>query len=337
MKIQAYEGTSQRNGTSRADAVRGSALVLSLVAVTTVVVLAASFSQFASSVANRQAQAVNRKRAFYMAEAGLAESFAGFTCGKSGNVGSKEAPALLADQIADYLLAGLAAGDAAILRQAESADRTNLAPDAEHWGKPGCVVLHTMVAGLQFAEYDIDSKGGPHRFELRMAGKEARPLRVLVDGAVRIERALEQTTADWFPGQQQWFAVGQLELTAGAHVLRLEGLGPSVPHLDKWLLAPIAADQPPWPENVGAAHGLAPAASNASTVSGGAYSRSHRPIVTRSRTPWRSRGTATANGSLVFAFTRRWLRTSYPASFRSRSPSRKFVRTASGLPLTGLV
>src|SRR5262245_45344462 len=78
---------------------RGSALVLSLIAVATVVVLSASFSQFTSSVANRQAQAVQRKRAFYLAEAGLAEAFSGFSCGKSGNVGTKEEPALLGDGV----------------------------------------------------------------------------------------------------------------------------------------------------------------------------------------------------------------------------------------------
>lgn len=82
---------------SRARPRRGSALVLSLVAVATVVVLSASFSQFASAVANRQAQAVQRKRAFYLAEAGLAEAFAGFSCGKSGAVGSLEEPAVLGD------------------------------------------------------------------------------------------------------------------------------------------------------------------------------------------------------------------------------------------------
>jgi len=87
------------SGWGRARARRGGALVLSLVAVTTVVVLAASFSQFASSVANREAQAVNRKRAFYLAEAGLAEAFAGYSCGKSGNVGTKELPALLGDGV----------------------------------------------------------------------------------------------------------------------------------------------------------------------------------------------------------------------------------------------
>ena len=75
------------------ESTRGSALVLSLVATAIVLVLSASFTQFASAVANRQAQAVNKKRAFYMAEAGLSEAFAGFTCGKSGNVGTAELPA----------------------------------------------------------------------------------------------------------------------------------------------------------------------------------------------------------------------------------------------------
>lgn len=92
MKIQGKYTVSGRAGSRR-----GSVLVLSLVAVATVVVLAASFSQFASAVANRQAQAVHRKRAFYMAEAGLAEAFAGFSCGKSGNVGTQESPAVLGD------------------------------------------------------------------------------------------------------------------------------------------------------------------------------------------------------------------------------------------------
>ena len=80
MRIQRHANSS------RPGSRRGSALVMSLIAVATVVVLSASFSQFASAVANRQAQAVHRKRAFYLAEAGLAEAFAGFSCGRSGNV-----------------------------------------------------------------------------------------------------------------------------------------------------------------------------------------------------------------------------------------------------------
>src|SRR5262245_4976056 len=91
MRIQRHAGSG--GGGAR----RGSALVMSLVAVATVVVLSVSFSQFASSVASRQAQAVHRKRAFYLAEAGLSESFAGFTLGKSGNVGTKAEPARMGE------------------------------------------------------------------------------------------------------------------------------------------------------------------------------------------------------------------------------------------------
>jgi hypothetical protein len=76
---------------------RGSALVLSLVAVGTVVVLAASFTQFASAVGNRQTSSIHKKRSFYLAEAGLAEAFAAFSCGRSGNVGSMEEPARMGD------------------------------------------------------------------------------------------------------------------------------------------------------------------------------------------------------------------------------------------------
>lgn len=76
---------------------RGSALVLSLVAVGTVVVLAASFTHLASTIGNRQTHSVHKKRAFYLAEAGLAESFAAFSCGRSGNVGSEEEPALMGE------------------------------------------------------------------------------------------------------------------------------------------------------------------------------------------------------------------------------------------------
>jgi hypothetical protein len=92
MKLSRRAGET-RDATRR----RGSALVLSLLAVGTVVVLAASFTQFASAVGNRQTHSLHKKRAFYLAEAGLAESFAGFSCGRSGKVGSEEEPARLGD------------------------------------------------------------------------------------------------------------------------------------------------------------------------------------------------------------------------------------------------
>lgn len=71
----------------------GAALVLSLVVVMVLIALGLSFSQLAAATTGRLKSAVHRKEAFYMAEAGLAEAYAGLLCARTGNVGSPEAPA----------------------------------------------------------------------------------------------------------------------------------------------------------------------------------------------------------------------------------------------------
>jgi hypothetical protein len=72
---------------------RGSALALSLVVVSAVALLSATMLQLSSSYWRREAAAVDQKRAFYIAEAGLAEAIHGILRGNSGLVGSPEAPA----------------------------------------------------------------------------------------------------------------------------------------------------------------------------------------------------------------------------------------------------
>jgi len=72
---------------------RGSTLLLSLLATVVVVSLSAIFLQLTSSVARRQTQSADQKRSFYLAEAGLAEAYAGMRAGKSGDVGSEASPA----------------------------------------------------------------------------------------------------------------------------------------------------------------------------------------------------------------------------------------------------
>ncbi len=57
------------------------------------VVLAGTFLQFSSALTQRQAQAADQKRSFYIAEAGLAESVAGVRVGRTGAVGTNAAPA----------------------------------------------------------------------------------------------------------------------------------------------------------------------------------------------------------------------------------------------------
>ena len=75
----------------------GGALVFVLFSVLVVAALAASFLQMSSAVSRRQSHAVDVKEAFYLAEAGLTESFAGVTVGRSGNVGTPETPAVFGD------------------------------------------------------------------------------------------------------------------------------------------------------------------------------------------------------------------------------------------------
>ncbi len=72
----------------------GGVLLFALITVLTVSVLAASYAQVTSAVTRRQGRSVDTKQAFYLAEAGLAESFAGLMVGKTGTVGSEQAPAV---------------------------------------------------------------------------------------------------------------------------------------------------------------------------------------------------------------------------------------------------
>ena len=75
----------------------GSALVLTLIAVVVVMLLMLGYTQLTSNVVQNQQRSVERKRAFYAAEAGLAEGFLALQIGKSGNVGSRDDPAAFGD------------------------------------------------------------------------------------------------------------------------------------------------------------------------------------------------------------------------------------------------
>lgn len=83
-----------RTGTERLSSREsGGALVAALTVVATVGMLSAMTFQLNQSTWQRQLTENNRKRAFYLAEAGISESMAAITMGLGGNVGSKEEPA----------------------------------------------------------------------------------------------------------------------------------------------------------------------------------------------------------------------------------------------------
>jgi hypothetical protein len=78
---------------------RGGALAAALVVVTLMAMLSAAMLTLRGSVAKRQLGALDAKRAFYIAEAGLAEGSASLTVGGNGNVGSPDDPARFGDGI----------------------------------------------------------------------------------------------------------------------------------------------------------------------------------------------------------------------------------------------
>ena len=75
----------------------GSSLVMALVVVLALVAVSASFLQVSSSITRRQMQAIDQKKAFYLAEAGLAESYVAIRVGKTGVIGSMGDPAIFGD------------------------------------------------------------------------------------------------------------------------------------------------------------------------------------------------------------------------------------------------
>lgn len=73
---------------------RGAALIMSLVAVMVIASLGAGLVQLQSIMSRKQAFAMDKRRALYIAEAGIAESALAVSQGKSGVIASENVPAL---------------------------------------------------------------------------------------------------------------------------------------------------------------------------------------------------------------------------------------------------
>ena len=86
-----------RNHECAAPARRGNALVLALIIVMLVSSMGAVFLRISVAVTNRQTAEVETLKAFYLAEAGLAEAFQAVRVGRTGQLGSETAPAVHGD------------------------------------------------------------------------------------------------------------------------------------------------------------------------------------------------------------------------------------------------
>ena len=75
----------------------GGVLLLATLVVLVVAGLCAGYLQISTAITRREASSLNDKQAFYIAEAGLSEAWAGLTIGKTGNVGTAREPAVFGE------------------------------------------------------------------------------------------------------------------------------------------------------------------------------------------------------------------------------------------------
>ena len=78
----------RRTSTARTQDRRGGALLFALIVVTSVTAICVSLLRLTNVAANRQRHAVDDKRAFYLAEAGLSQAYFGLGAGMTGQVGT---------------------------------------------------------------------------------------------------------------------------------------------------------------------------------------------------------------------------------------------------------
>ena len=126
--------------------------------------------------------------------------------------------------------------------EAEDHVRGNVIVDRQKYGD-GIGIISDPGGQKNFAEYDVTIKSaGTYFLTLRYAAANARPGRVLLDGKVAVENALTEVTGGWLPENQRWHHEGQLELTVGKRVLRIES-EPMMSHLDKIRLIPVSTPE----------------------------------------------------------------------------------------------
>ncbi len=125
--------------------------------------------------------------------------------------------------------------------EAENYARGNIKSDTKNMGA-GIGVIYADDAKPVFAEYDVTiPQAGKYRIDLRYAAKVQRPLRLILNGLPTLTGIARSTTKDWKPQAQAWFPAGEIDLPAGANVIRIEADPPAkqkrlgqFPALDKF-------------------------------------------------------------------------------------------------------
>lgn len=146
---------------------RGSALLPALMVVTVLVVLSMAWLQLSLTKNREHTNSADTKRAFYIAEAGLSEAFAGLVAGHSGNVGGPGLPAqfgngvfwVTAEEESDGKVTLRSTGMAGSGRVALSMVVENAAETVASRGAFGDQRLEVM-GGARIDSYDSRGGGG---------------------------------------------------------------------------------------------------------------------------------------------------------------------------------
>jgi hypothetical protein len=89
------------------------------------------------------------------------------------------------------------------------------------------------------AEWRITTpSGGRYRFEVEYASGDPRPVRVLVNGDVERESALNAPTCGFYPNCQRWADIGVVDLNPGDNVIRMDRRS-YFPHLRTLRFTPV--------------------------------------------------------------------------------------------------
>lgn len=101
--------------------------------------------------------------------------------------------------------------------------------------------LASPSAPRRSAEWRVESvRGGDYRVIVTYASLEPRPLRLLIDGAVILEKIATESTDGWSVDDRKDFAYGPVSIEGGGHrvTLETEAPGQAWPHFKELRLVP---------------------------------------------------------------------------------------------------
>lgn len=142
-------------------------------------------------------------------------------------VAATVAVVLIAGGVIGYFVMRAGPSETIVIAAASFKTSSNVAPGAGRAASYGSdVVLNAPPynARPNMVEYDFNAAAaGKYSLSIEVAAAQARPVRVLLNGALVNGNALNVATGGWTPEFQKWVPVpAEISLRAGANTLRIE-------------------------------------------------------------------------------------------------------------------